>query len=339
MKKDNKKILLIMPNFFDTQKEMINVLESKGYDVFLYSDRPSGNTIIKVLIRLNRHFVYFLTKRYIKKIVKETNGFDFYRIIIIDGQSFSYSHLNYLFNNVKSEKKVYYIWDPLSRFKYTKKILSLFNETLTYDFYDYKTGIFDYFLPLYISKGFEQDKNKKEYKYDMCFIGTTRPAKYEHVIKLRSAASENNLTFFEYLYLPTKAMFYYFKLTNKHFKKAKIKEFNFRPIPASKINEAYNNSRFMVDVGNTNEGGLSLRVFDSVANQKKLILTNRTIINYDFYFKNNFYIFEGKFDLSDDFFNTKLERSDEILDKYRIDNWIEFLINPETIGSFLRKIE
>lgn len=334
---ENKKILLIMPNFFGMQKDITKALEDKGYDVVLYSDRPNERIITKTLIRLNRRFRYFLTKRYVKNIIKETQSIDFYRVIVIGGQALCKSHLKFLFENIKCDKKVYYIWDSLSRYKYTKNNLVFFDETITFNIHDFNTGLFDYFLPLYIPKGFEKEEKKKVYKYDMCFIGTTRPSKYEHIVKLRKEAKEKGLSFFEYLYLPTKAMFYYFKLTSRHFRKAKISEFSFIKMPADEIKKVYNNSKYMVDAGVKDEGGLSLRVFESIGNNKKLLLTNQTVVQYDFFHPNNFYVFDSTIDLSADFFNNEYQSNDDIIKKYRIDNWVDFLVNPQSIPNVLRK--
>ena len=335
----NKDILLIMPNFFGMQKDITEALEAKGYNVILYSDRPNEKTITKTLIRVNRHFKYFLTKRYVKKIINETQELMFYRVIVIGGQSFCQSHLKLLFKNTKCENKIYYIWDSLSRYKYTKKNLAFFDKTITFNIHDYKTGLFDYFLPLYIPEGFEEKKKRSTYKYDMCFIGTTRPSKYEHIVKLRKEAKNKGLSFFEYLYLPTKAMFYYFKFTNKHFRCSKRSEFNFTKMPADEIKDVYNNSKYIVDAGVKDEGGLSLRVFESIGNHKKLILTNQTIIKYDFYHPNNFYVFDNVIDLSNDFFNNEYQHNDDIIKKYRIFNWVGFLVNPQTIPEVSRKLE
>ena len=65
-------ILFISPQFFNYHIVIKKELESLGYNVFWYSDRPSDNFISKCLIRLNKNFYKKKTKKYINKIIEET---------------------------------------------------------------------------------------------------------------------------------------------------------------------------------------------------------------------------------------------------------------------------
>ena len=46
-------LLLIMPNFFDYPKQIKLELEKIGYNVDFFDDRPSTNSLVKAIIKIN----------------------------------------------------------------------------------------------------------------------------------------------------------------------------------------------------------------------------------------------------------------------------------------------
>ena len=81
----------------------------------------------------------------------------------------------------------------------------------------------------------------------------------------------------------------------------------------------------ILDLVRDNQIGLSFRVFEAMAFQKKLITSNKSIKNYDFYNPKNILIVDKSnlvFDNS--FFETKYEPlPDDIYRKYTLDSWVE----------------
>lgn len=45
-----RKLLLIMPNFFDYPQAICEELENMGYEVDCFDDRPSTNGMVKAII-------------------------------------------------------------------------------------------------------------------------------------------------------------------------------------------------------------------------------------------------------------------------------------------------
>lgn len=52
-----KKLLLIMPNFFNYPHEISEELTNMGYEVDCFDDRPSTNGFIKAIIRVNKDLI------------------------------------------------------------------------------------------------------------------------------------------------------------------------------------------------------------------------------------------------------------------------------------------
>ena len=323
-------VLLIMPEFFTTKNDVVSALKSNGYNVVSFPDRPSENNLIKALIRYNRKFVACKTTRYVKKIVKENKGKHFYRIIMFNGQSFTDKHVKSLLDNISHDKSIYYMWDALSFLPYSKKLLKLFDYSVTFNIYDYKSKEFDYFLPLYIPPEYNTSLTNKEYKWDLAFIGTGKPEKINFIKSATKYCEDNNLRGLFHVYLPSKLMYMYNKLFKKEYRGLKRSFFKFYKLNHDEIKNIYSRSKCVLDSGSENEGGLPLRVFEILGLNKKLILVNKSIEHYAFYRKEQFLISNGELQIDDSFLRSPLPQNENI-ELFRINNWVQLLVEPENI--------
>ena len=70
--------------------------------------------------------------------------------------------------------------------------------------------------------------------------------------------------------------------------------------------------------------GLSLRFFEGMYYQKKVITDNKKVKNYDFYHPNNIFILENNYHDIEAFLKIPYYHiSDEIVKKYGFSSWIE----------------
>lgn len=85
------------------------------------------------------------------------------------------------------------------------------------------------------------------------------------------------------------------------------------------------NSSVLLDIQKENQQGLSFRVFEALGYEKKLITTNKDIVNYDFYNPQNILVIDGEQPvIPKDFLDTTyLQVSEEIKKKYRREIWIK----------------
>ena len=89
-------------------------------------------------------------------------------------------------------------------------------------------------------------------------------------------------------------------------------------------------SNIIVDVPMANQNGLTIRTFEALGFNRKLITTNKNIANYDFYNPTNIYIYEGEgsFDFESDFFKKPYEiLPKEIKEKYSLSSFISTLLS------------
>ncbi|MFD2908048.1 hypothetical protein ACFSX9_04795 [Flavobacterium ardleyense] len=100
-------------------------------------------------------------------------------------------------------------------------------------------------------------------------------------------------------------------------------------ISLEEVNDYISNSSCLLDLQRKNQSGLSFRVFESMGLHKKLITTNSSIKNYEFYNENNILIIDSSNPIIDaDFCNKPYQAVPAtILEQYKLTGWInDFLV-------------
>ena len=105
--------------------------------------------------------------------------------------------------------------------------------------------------------------------------------------------------------------------------------FRTKNVPQQSLPKLYKNTKVILDLQRDNQMGLSFRIFEAMALEKKFITDNQNIKNYDFYNPNNILVLNEDFsNIKKSFFETEYEKlPDEIYHKYTIDNWVEKVFN------------
>lgn len=88
-------------------------------------------------------------------------------------------------------------------------------------------------------------------------------------------------------------------------------------------------SEILLDLQRPKQKGLSFRIMEAIALEKKLISTNKDLVNYDFYNPNNIAIVDSDaIKIDNQFFKTPYEAiAPEIINKYHISSWVNEVFN------------
>ena len=110
----------------------------------------------------------------------------------------------------------------------------------------------------------------------------------------------------------------------------KVKEIPLIEIRKERINqedlgEFYNQTNVILDLVRDQQTGLSFRIFEAMAYQKKIITSNAAVRNYDFYNPNNILVLdENNLQIDAHFFTTTYQPiPDEIYQKYTLSHWVD----------------
>ena len=116
----------------------------------------------------------------------------------------------------------------------------------------------------------------------------------------------------------------------KPFSKNKI-VFTRKRINHENLPEFYKRTKVILDLMRENQYGLSFRVFEAMALEKKIITDNEKIKNYDFYNPNNILVLNKDFsNITKEFFETPYQSlPEEIYKKYTLEKWVERVFNLE----------
>jgi hypothetical protein len=337
-----KKVLLIMPNFFDYPQAICDELERMGYEVDCFDDRPSTNGFVKAIIRVNKDLIGKYIARYFEKVMRVVRGKKYDIVFLISGQSLSFSER--MIQQIKDEQPqaeyILYQWDSLKNFPYIKKIEPLFDRCYSFDRRDVQSDSSLHFLPLFYTRRYEEigKLDKKVFKYDFCFVGTAHPKKYKFIKMMSEQLKTIYPNQFIYYFFPSRIVFFYRKIMNPELHKAKYREFHFESLSGKQMDDTYSDSRCVLDSAQAGQLGLTIRVLEALGAKKKLITTNEDVVNYDFYRRENIYVYDGtQVNLNDPFFTQSYQDLDEdVYEKYSLRSWLKtMLTNSEYNGGVL----
>ncbi|MFA6797057.1 MAG: hypothetical protein WCR63_05805 [Bacilli bacterium] len=319
------KVLLISPEFFYYQTIFKKGIEELGFDCDWYSDRPSSNFATKAALRVMPFLVKGRCEKYLDKILLETKEKEYKYILVIMGEVLTKSFLKKLKERYSKSKFIYVFWDAIANFNMGLKFTEYFDKVYTTDRGDsIKYGY--NFIPLFYNSYI--DTSPLETKYDFSFVGTIKKGKNKKLNSLVSQLSKKYNNSIVYKYIQGKSVLLFYKIKYpQDFKKERMKNFKFKKMDSQKAIDIFKSSRFILDVPMNQQKALTERCFNAMYLGKKLITTNQDIINYDFYDKNNIYIYsEGeKINFSSPFFHTEFKPI-ENYEKYSLNNWLKQLL-------------
>jgi hypothetical protein len=328
----HNKILFISPNYFDYPSIISSHLQKMGYSVHWFNDRPNNRLFSKALIRINPHLCDISIKRYFyHKIIPTAKKEQFDYVFVILGQSFTPKMIDDLRKVIPSAFFVLYLWDSVRNFPQFLPLSKSFDKTYSFERKDSDKYDFQ-FLPLFFIKSQCLTHSQESLNIDCSFIGTIKKGKYAPISPLISELNKHFHNNYFYLYMQSQWVYFFYKIfQRKEFRFSKAKDFKFKPLDYSLVDKIACSSRFEVDIPMEGQSGLTIRVFEALANGIKLITTNKDIISYDFYNPKNILIFDCKpIDFNTPFFTAPFEAiSPDVLSKYEIDNWLLTILSKE----------
>ena len=323
-----KNILLISPSFFGYEKEIVKQLQAFGLNVHFIDDRINNDTLTKSIIRLglSRRFLAQKFKTYfINELQKPSfEKVDF--VLAISPEGFSREIVLEYRRYLPNTKFILYMWDSLKNKKNAIDSLSLYDLKFSFDLEDKERYNLN-FLPLFYIDDYKNQKVNLYPKYKFCFIGTAHSDRVELVNKI--VKNYNRDSKYTYLYIQSRWLFLYNKLTNVHFKDINFNDVNFNSLSKEKTVELINESEIIIDIHHPDQIGLTMRQIEMIGARKKVITTNQNVINYDFYNPVNILVIDRNNPVIPDKFvlGKYLELDHKVYEKYSLSHWLNSILN------------
>ncbi|MGL5125505.1 MAG: hypothetical protein ACRC6U_05885 [Fusobacteriaceae bacterium] len=283
--KKDKKILYYVDSIEGYKEtlgdELDRVFEKVKYIGGSFPQKIGRSKRFKILREL-RKFPFFKNifekkkKQYIKNILKDINGYDYFLVVGLG--EFSVFFMELLKVQNPKIKMIIFLWDKI---EYLPKDFNLkgFDDIFSFDKDDCEQYGYKFRESFYINT----ENTIPEKQIDFYYLGALRETKrYDKILKLKDYLELNSLSYNIKLFVDNST------------KKDELDEML---ITKERVNYLSNikyikKSKVLLEINYKNQKGLTLRSMESILGKTKLITDNKDIVNYDFYKKQNIYIVE-----------------------------------------------
>lgn len=319
-----KKILFFAPAFFGYENKIVKKMEDMGASVDMYDVRSVTSAKDRALLKVSPKIFASKSQKYYEKIIETNKGKDYDYILVVKCDMTPESILERFRKEYPNAKLCLYLWDSIDNIPGVLNKFKYFDTLHSFDMEDCKKHSELKFRPLFYADEFCKELSTEEHKYDVSFAGTIHSDRYAVIKEVRKIVAEKGLKSYWFCYLQSKFVYCFYKATKKEFADTKITDFNFEKKGSEEIASIVDQSKIVLDIHHPKQTGLTMRTIEMVGMNKKLITTNASIKNYDFYNSNNISIVDRKnIQMDDMFLQTAYEPlNDELYKKYSLQSWV-----------------
>lgn len=301
-------------------------LEKRGAIVSGYDERPSQNSITKIVIRLLKKRVPQIFDRYISRVIADNKGQKFDYILICRGEAFTPLTIQHLKKEFPSAKVLLYFWDIL-RCADVRFNIPYADRAMSFDPQDAEENDGLEFRPTFFVNDYLEVVDKPVDKNDICFIGTLHSNRHKIIRKIEKSFTDKGFRFYKYLYVPSPLV--YIKDFITKFPYISLSEVHFAPISVPDTVKVLNETKAIFDINYTAQKSLSTRAYEAMAARRKYITTNPEVQKYEFYNPNNIAVVDlNNLTLPENFLSTPFEPvSEDVLYKYSVSGLVDDLFN------------
>ncbi|MEG2342457.1 MAG: hypothetical protein RSB95_05020 [Bacilli bacterium] len=321
-----KNILVLIPNFHGYENDIANSIKYEGYNVKNFSCTIKLTFLDRLIKKITSKFVQRKFDNYFNKFIcsHKHEKFD-YVVLFFGGHYINEYHIDIMRKTFEDAFFIFYAWDSVELFPNIKKFYKMFDRYYSFDDYDCKKYGFK-FLPLFY---IEKNENT-DIKYDVSTVMTFSYLKAKNYFNILSALP-SNLNMFLFLRYEHRSTYIWNKLVHKDLlKNFKMSDFSFKGISTKESNNIYNSSKAVIECLLDGQHGLSIRAFETLSKNRKLITTNANIKNYPFYTPNNIFVCEKENEIIPiSFFEDPFDLNYKISEEYSISNFLKKLLNDK----------
>lgn len=286
-----KQILFLAPRFFSYEHEIAEEMRRRGAQVDWLPDRPFDTPLMTAVTRLRPQSILPAADRLYRRQLNNWGRKKYDLVFVLNGQTLSRALLAELKAELPIARFVLYMWDSIGNRASVAEKFDLFDECLSFD----PSSVQQYGMrlrPLFFAPGFEGESVAQP-QYHISFLGTAHTDRYSIISKI-DAALPPDIRRFWYLYLQARWVYAAYRLTNRSFQGARLADFRFKPCPYSAVKDIFRQSAAVLDIEHPRQTGLTMRSFETLGAQKKLITTNAKVRELPFYNEQNIQVIDRR---------------------------------------------
>ncbi len=319
-----KKILFFSPAFFSYEHMIADKMREMGAEVDMYDVRSVTRALDRALLKISPAFFKRKTLRYYEEIISQNRGKAYDYILIVKCDMTPVSVLKRFRTEFPNAKICLYLWDSVKNIPGVADKFAYFDTLHSFDFHDCETYPALKFRPLFFGDPFRMGQHRGDYRYDISFCGTIHSDRYAVIRQVKRIAEEKQLKCFWFLYLQSRFIYRFYKAIKKEFRGVPEQTFSFEKMSAAEIAKVVDESRIVLDIQHPKQTGLTMRTIEMIGMNKKIITTNESIRQYDFYDENHVAVIDRKnVKLPAGFLDTPYAAlQTDIYEKYSLKSWI-----------------
>lgn len=318
------KITIISLDKWGYNKFIGEELSSRGIEVkhidfykFKYKYPSFFHKVINFFTKtlFNYNFKREHLNKVIMKMISEDDKQD--AILIIKGDDLSVETIKSIKKNTKS--LITFLNDSMARYPRMKRVYPYFDKIYSFDPDDVGKHNFE-LLTNYIYFNYKNiPKTTPEF---VVFNIST--------LDKRSKSMPQFARFFKKQHIPFKLIAFTHE-PDESLEALSIEQTN-KTYHLDEVFELIKDSEFLLDLQRPKQKGLSFRIFEGLALEKKIITTNKDIVNYDFYDPNNIIVVDvNHIEIPKTFFTTPYKKvAEAIVQKYHISTWVNTVFSPDS---------
>lgn len=324
----NKRILVFSP--YGATKHygeaIVSELRQRGAEVFEYDERPSQNSIVKIVIRLFKKKVPQIFNSYCKRIIRNHENQKIDYILICRGEAFTPQSIKLFRKAFPEAKIILYFWDIL-RCADLRNNIPYADRAFSFDPDDVKNNSGLVFRPTFFVPEYKECSIDSPKVHDILFIGTLHSNRHKILKQIESSFTQSGFNFFSYLYVPSFLVF--LKDSILKFPYIELNRVKFNPISLKDTVRLLGKSKAILDINYTDQKSLSTRAFEAMAGKVKYVTTNPQVRNYEFYNPNNILVIDiNNPHIPKGFLDIPFEPvSEDILYKYSVEGLVDELFS------------
>ncbi|HEP1839286.1 TPA: capsular biosynthesis protein CpsH [Streptococcus suis] len=319
-----KKILFFSPAFFGYEHKIANKMRELGADVDYYDVRSVKGAFSRAILKIFPSMFIKQSIKYYERVLAQHHSEDYDYVLIVKGDMTPIPILKKMRQQYSNAEFVLYLWDSIDNIPGIKHKFQYFDRLLTFDLVDAKHFSAFQLRPLFFADEYAIQEKVEQATYDLAFLGTIHSDRYRILKKIDQFAQTNQLSKFYFCYLQSKFIYFFYKITNPEYYKAEKEFFTFEKMDSQSISQIVSATNVIIDIEHPKQTGLTMRTIEMIGMQKKLITTNASIKEYDFYNSENIFVIDRSVsELDIDFFNRPYRPLEEtIYHKYSLEQWV-----------------
>lgn len=333
------KICIISFDYWNYDHHIVKKLQEKGIDAShinmgSYRYKSFGERFRNALskIFLNKNIKHIKRQQYVLDSLAKLGPQD--KILVLNPHNLDYETIK----QIKSYTPylISYLYDNLERFPVEDK-LDLFDKIYSFEDKDVKKYGFEKITNYnYLS---DQPLQCDRIENDLFYITSYDKRRIKLLRKLASRLSTMKI---KSKIIVVGKQVWKEKLRNFILKPSgyKLIEFKDKPLDGNIVLEEYKKSKVIIDLMRDGQEGLSFRIFEAMAFEKKIITDNVSIQTYDFYNSANYLIVNHDLsNIEDQFFTLSYQKiSKNLYQKYSLNHWVNRVFGISSTTNDFSKI-